>query len=214
MFFKVKLPKFRPLKPQKCLNGENSPNLFTLFQVSNKKCDDRFEFFFSGGENLPIWIEFISSAEGRTSYLGPSVDNLLRKLKQILSPPLVTEQANVLCGVARWFNFIPKIKIWANFDGSCNRRCWYILWTLGPFYGPLLYFMDILYNSCYVVWYIFSRFGILFREKSGNPGSCNLKMAPNLQSSPSPLPSLHLPEMHLRSGGQSDLVLQPTSLHL
>jgi hypothetical protein len=42
------------------------------------------------------------------------------------------------CGysrVARWFVFKPKIQIWVNFGGSCNGRCWYILWTLGPFYG-------------------------------------------------------------------------------
>jgi hypothetical protein len=38
--------------------------------------------------------------------------------------------------------FKPKIQIWANFGGSCNGRCWYILWKLGPFYGLLLHFMD------------------------------------------------------------------------
>jgi hypothetical protein len=37
--------------------------------------------------------------------------------------------------VARWFVFKPKIQIWVNFGGSCNGRCWYILCTLGPFYG-------------------------------------------------------------------------------
>jgi hypothetical protein len=46
--------------------------------------------------------------------------------------------------VARWFVFKPKIQIWVNFAGSCNGRGWYILWTLIPFYGLLLYFMDIL----------------------------------------------------------------------
>jgi hypothetical protein len=79
--------------------------------------------------------------------------------------------------VARWCVFKPKIQIWVNFGGSCNGRCryilvnfggscngrcwyilvnfggscngrcWYILWTLGPFYGLLLYFMDIWYRS-------------------------------------------------------------------
>jgi hypothetical protein len=39
------------------------------------------------------------------------------------------------------------IQIWVNFVGSCNARCWYILWTLGPFYSLLLYFMDIWYSS-------------------------------------------------------------------
>jgi hypothetical protein len=53
------------------------------------------------------------------------------------------------CGkrVARWFVFKPKIQILANFGGSCNGRCWYILWTLGPFYGLLLYFMNNWYSS-------------------------------------------------------------------
>jgi hypothetical protein len=51
--------------------------------------------------------------------------------------------------VARWFVFKPKIQIWVNFGGSCNLRCWYILWTLGPFYGLLLYFMHIWYSSWY-----------------------------------------------------------------
>jgi hypothetical protein len=35
--------------------------------------------------------------------------------------------------VARWFVFKPKIQIWVNFGGSAIGRCWYILWTLGPF---------------------------------------------------------------------------------
>jgi hypothetical protein len=35
--------------------------------------------------------------------------------------------------VARWFVFKTKIQMWVNFGGSCNRRWWYILWTLGPF---------------------------------------------------------------------------------
>jgi hypothetical protein len=45
--------------------------------------------------------------------------------------------------VARWFVFKPKIQIWENFLGSYNGRCWHILWTLDPFYGLLLYLMDI-----------------------------------------------------------------------
>jgi hypothetical protein len=49
--------------------------------------------------------------------------------------------------VARWFVFKPKIQIWVNFGGSCNGRCWYILWALGSFYGLLLYFMGIWYSS-------------------------------------------------------------------
>jgi hypothetical protein len=47
--------------------------------------------------------------------------------------------------VARWFVFKPKIQIWVNFGGSCSGWCWYILRTLGPFYGFLLYIMEIWY---------------------------------------------------------------------
>jgi hypothetical protein len=35
---------------------------------------------------------------------------------------------------------------------------WYILWTLGIFYGHLVYFVVI-----------YSHFGMLYQEKSGNP---------------------------------------------
>jgi hypothetical protein len=49
--------------------------------------------------------------------------------------------------VARWFAFNPKIRIWVNFGRSWNGICLYILWTLGPFYGLLLYFMDVWYSS-------------------------------------------------------------------
>jgi hypothetical protein len=56
--------------------------------------------------------------------------------------------------VARWFVFKPKIQIWVNFGGSRNGRRWYILRTLGPFYGLLLFYMDIWYSS----W----KFGIFF----------------------------------------------------
>jgi hypothetical protein len=63
--------------------------------------------------------------------------------------------------------FRPKIPIWVNFGRSCNGRCWYfyvlfvyfaakwyILCPFGTFSGRLVYF---------------SRVGILYREKSGNP---------------------------------------------
>jgi hypothetical protein len=60
----------------------------------------------------------------------------------------------LLTKVARWFVFESKIQIWVNFGGSCNRTCWHILWTLGPFYGLLLHFMD--------VWYSLWKFGIFY----------------------------------------------------
>jgi hypothetical protein len=72
--------------------------------------------------------------------------------------------------VARWFVFKPKIQIWVKFGGSCTGRCWFILWTLGIVRGNLVYF---------------SRFGILYEEKSGNPAGdqdgfrmwCNRRVA-------------------------------------
>jgi hypothetical protein len=33
-----------------------------------------------------------------------------------------------------------NIQIWVNFGGTYSGKCWYILWTLGPFYG-LLYIL-------------------------------------------------------------------------
>jgi hypothetical protein len=46
----------------------------------------------------------------------------------------------------RWYIFKPKIPIWVNFGGSCDGRCWYILW-------PLVYFTV---SSVYfgVIWYM------------------------------------------------------------
>jgi hypothetical protein len=56
--------------------------------------------------------------------------------------------------VARWYVFIPNNTIWVIFVGSCNGRCWYILWPFGLFYGHLVYFV--------VTWYILWSFGIYF----------------------------------------------------
>jgi hypothetical protein len=61
------------------------------------------------------------------------------------------EYRSVCIRVARWFIFKPKIPFWVNFGGSCNWRCWYILYTFGPFPGHLAYFIAI--------WYIFPRHG-------------------------------------------------------
>jgi hypothetical protein len=55
--------------------------------------------------------------------------------------------------VARWQILKPKIRIWANWALAIE--------AVGIFYGQLVYFM--------VIWYIFSRFGVLYQEKSGNP---------------------------------------------
>jgi hypothetical protein len=69
--------------------------------------------------------------------------------------------------VARWFVFKPKIQIWVNIGGSCH----------GIFYEHLVYFTVL----CYVLWtfgivrgnlvYFFPFLGILYQEKSGNPGA-------------------------------------------
>jgi hypothetical protein len=74
---------------------------------------------------------------------------------------------------ARWYIFQPKIPIWVNFGGSCNGRCWYILWPFGMFYGILLYFTAIWYTLWpfgifYGHWVYFHRFG-MFVLISGNP---------------------------------------------
>jgi hypothetical protein len=39
---------------------------------------------------------------------------------------------------------------------------WNIVWRFGIFYGHLVHFVFI--------WYIFSGFGIMYQEKSGNTG--------------------------------------------
>jgi hypothetical protein len=39
----------------------------------------------------------------------------------------------------------PKIPIWANFGGSCNGRCWYILWPFGIFLSNSVYFVAFWY---------------------------------------------------------------------
>jgi hypothetical protein len=73
-----------------------------------------------------------------------------------------------LSGVARWYIFKTKIPTWVNFGGSCNGRCWYILWTLGLFYGQLVnVFAHLVYFMA--IWYIFPHFGMFYQEKSGNP---------------------------------------------
>jgi hypothetical protein len=71
--------------------------------------------------------------------------------------------------IARWYIFKAKISLWVNFGrfsieyvgilyGQCDYYMakWYILWPLGTFCCHLMYF---------------SHFGMLHREKSGNPAS-------------------------------------------
>jgi hypothetical protein len=61
--------------------------------------------------------------------------------------------------------FQTKNLILGNFGGPCN---------VGIFYGHLVYSTAIwytlwTYGIFVVIWYIFPRFGMLYREKSGNP---------------------------------------------
>jgi hypothetical protein len=48
---------------------------------------------------------------------------------------------------------------------------WYILWPFGILCGPFVYFEAIWYRYFIVIWCIFPRFGMLYKEKSCNPGS-------------------------------------------
>jgi hypothetical protein len=70
--------------------------------------------------------------------------------------------------VARWFVFKPKITIWKKLWRALDWKMftyfmaiWNILWRLGIFYDHLVHFVCIRY--------IFSGFGSMHREKSGNP---------------------------------------------
>jgi hypothetical protein len=45
------------------------------------------------------------------------------------------------------------------------------VWPFGLFYDHLVYFVAILDILHMVIWYIFPRFGMLCKEKSGNPGA-------------------------------------------
>jgi hypothetical protein len=67
--------------------------------------------------------------------------------------------------VARWHIFKPKILIWRTLPRKMLVfliAFWSILQPFGLFCDDLVYFMDI--------WYQFTRFGILYQEKSGNLG--------------------------------------------
>jgi hypothetical protein len=69
---------------------------------------------------------------------------------------------NVSSRVARWCVFKPKLPIWVNFRGSWTRKCWYILWPIGIYFGTLVNFIGICKFSGNLIyfspfWYIFSR---------------------------------------------------------
>jgi hypothetical protein len=68
--------------------------------------------------------------------------------------------------VARWYIFKPNIPVWVNFGGPGMEYVGIFMAILsivqpnGIFYGIW---------SIVVIWYIFPSFGMLYREKSGNP---------------------------------------------
>jgi hypothetical protein len=87
-----------------------------------------------------------------------------------------------LARIARWHILRPKISMWVNLGGSCNRRCWYIfygnvvyftaIWSiLLPFglrYCPLVYFVAI-WSTLRLLCIYFSRLVIWYHPNSGKP---------------------------------------------
>jgi hypothetical protein len=70
--------------------------------------------------------------------------------------------------VARWYIFKPKNpnsgKFWEGLG-----KCWYFLWPFCLFYGQKVFVFYGHLVRFVVNWYIFHRFGMLYREISGNP---------------------------------------------
>jgi hypothetical protein len=141
--------------------GENSPNLPTFHQIF------RLWIHFLRGSPKLIWSKgkfFVKQNSAVLSLLRISLICRVRFGERgSLIPFCVSSR------VARWHMFkIPNFPIWVNFWGSCNGRCWRI-------YGHLVYFVAIwsilwLFGIFMVIWYIFTRFCLLYKEKSGNPG--------------------------------------------
>jgi hypothetical protein len=72
--------------------------------------------------------------------------------------------------VARWFVFKPKIQIWVNYGGPCKGSRLYFLWPYCLFYGQMVYIHILRPFGTFCARLVyFSRFGMLCREKSGNP---------------------------------------------
>jgi hypothetical protein len=71
----------------------------------------------------------------------------------------------VFSRVARWYILRPKIKVWVYFGWPWNGKRWYICGIFGILRGPVQQFCTF-----YGILVNFSCFGMLYREKSGNPG--------------------------------------------
>jgi hypothetical protein len=88
----------------------------------------------------------------------------------------VTLNVRVTGRVARWFVFKPNLgKLWRVLQWKMLvyvNNTWSILRSFLKFYGHFVKFV--------VIWCIFPRFGILYKEKSGNPGHRQLLMKKNI----------------------------------
>jgi hypothetical protein len=67
--------------------------------------------------------------------------------------------------VARWYIFKSKIQVWVTFGGSCNTRCWYLLWSFGFICPPF----GIFCGHLVYVWYAFSHFWYVVPRKIWQP---------------------------------------------
>jgi hypothetical protein len=76
--------------------------------------------------------------------------------------------------VARWYILKPKIPFWVIFGRSCNVRYLYILWTFDIFYAQLVNIIALCLFCGHLVY--FSRFGMLYQEKYGNPDGYSTKV--------------------------------------
>jgi hypothetical protein len=102
---------------------------------------------------------------------------MYRRKVHFVDPP--TTLAQLQSRVARWHIFKPKSQIWVNFGGSCNGRCWFILWAFGLFNGNLVYLMDIRHFLGSLAY--FSPFWYAVRRKIWQPCSSLLPFHTNTQ---------------------------------
>jgi hypothetical protein len=125
-------------------------------------------------QKIPTWVNF---GRALVYYLKDWLGQITMKLIHFQSLFNLREEPihvnfcwlmndDVNCCTAENENKCVKKKI---LGGPCDWRCWYILWQFYPFlgyfgnfHGHLEYFVAI--------WYISPRFGMLYQEKSGNPG--------------------------------------------
>jgi hypothetical protein len=72
--------------------------------------------------------------------------------------------------VAKWFFIKPKIQIWVNFEGPyIDGKMSIYFTTILNILRPFVIFHDHLVHFVLFSWSIFSSFGIMHQEKSGNP---------------------------------------------